>query len=287
MGGRRYMLPPAGDRCVLQPHRKYTQLVLNWAFFIFICSTDWSCGTASSPRSQSKCKVCPWRDTSRWDHSVDVLFYNKANLLMSWWNPWVINLMFPSQTFAWTTRSEPNWRTWSTNTMPSWRVRTSRKARCREESPAREAEGKRDTGGWTRHTDLGAVCCFFFKLNFFRFVFFICSRSKVVRRVSVNERSSLYRREHQKEAMVWQERGRQPEPQDDDEDRQTDNELHQRAVMVVICSFVCFIRLQSVSEILCNHLSNLGGEVMTFYKYLTLLTNIFPVKIHCSFLNLH
>ncbi|XP_037829034.1 protein phosphatase 1 regulatory subunit 16A [Kryptolebias marmoratus] len=60
------------------------------------------------------------------------------------------------------------------------------------------------------------------------------SRGKVVRRVSVNERSSLYRREHQKEAIVWQERGRQPEPQDDDEDRQTDNELHQHAVMVAV-----------------------------------------------------
>uniref|UniRef100_I3KAH3 Glutamic--pyruvic transaminase n=1 Tax=Oreochromis niloticus TaxID=8128 RepID=I3KAH3_ORENI len=59
------------------------------------------------------------------------------------------------------------------------------------------------------------------------------SRGKVVRRVSVNERSSLYRREHHKEAMVWQERGRQPEPQDDDEDRQTDNELHQHATMVM------------------------------------------------------
>lgn len=47
-----------------------------------------------------------------------------------------------------------------------------------------------------------------------------------MRRVSVNERSSLYRREHHKEAMVWQERGRQPEePQDEDEDRQTDAEL--------------------------------------------------------------
>ncbi|XP_023272596.1 protein phosphatase 1 regulatory subunit 16A isoform X2 [Seriola lalandi dorsalis] len=57
------------------------------------------------------------------------------------------------------------------------------------------------------------------------------SRGKVVRRVSVNERSSLYRREHHKEAMVWQERGRQPDPQDDDEDRQTDNELHQHATM--------------------------------------------------------
>lgn len=55
--------------------------------------------------------------------------------------------------------------------------------------------------------------------------------SKVVRRVSVNERSSLYRREHHKEAMVWQERGRQLEPQDDDEDRQTDNELHLHAMV--------------------------------------------------------
>ncbi|XP_030631508.1 protein phosphatase 1 regulatory subunit 16A [Chanos chanos] len=58
------------------------------------------------------------------------------------------------------------------------------------------------------------------------------SRGKVVRRVSVNERSSLYRREHHKEAMVWQERGRQIEPADDDEDRQTDAELNQHAVMV-------------------------------------------------------
>lgn len=59
-----------------------------------------------------------------------------------------------------------------------------------------------------------------------------CLYSKVGRRVSVNERSSLYRREHHKEAMVWQERGRQPEPQDDDEDRQTDNELNQHATRV-------------------------------------------------------
>lgn len=60
----------------------------------------------------------------------------------------------------------------------------------------------------------------------------LCPNSKVVRRVSVNERSSLYRREHHKEAMVWQERGRQPEPHDDDEDRQTDNELNQQAAVV-------------------------------------------------------
>lgn len=55
----------------------------------------------------------------------------------------------------------------------------------------------------------------------------------MVRRVSVNERSSLYRREHHKEAIVWQERGRQSEPQDDDEDRQTDNELHQQHAATV------------------------------------------------------
>uniref|UniRef100_A0A671NLB9 Protein phosphatase 1 regulatory subunit 16A-like n=1 Tax=Sinocyclocheilus anshuiensis TaxID=1608454 RepID=A0A671NLB9_9TELE len=52
------------------------------------------------------------------------------------------------------------------------------------------------------------------------------SRGKVVRRTSVNERSSLYRREHQKEAKVWQERGRQTDALDDDEDRQTDAELN-------------------------------------------------------------
>uniref|UniRef100_A0A4W6CAG5 Protein phosphatase 1 regulatory subunit 16A n=1 Tax=Lates calcarifer TaxID=8187 RepID=A0A4W6CAG5_LATCA len=40
----------------------------------------------------------------------------------------------------------------------------------------------------------------------------VCLCSKVVRRVSVNERSSLYRREHHKEAMVWQERGRHAAP---------------------------------------------------------------------------
>ncbi|XP_055032458.2 protein phosphatase 1 regulatory subunit 16A [Misgurnus anguillicaudatus] len=50
------------------------------------------------------------------------------------------------------------------------------------------------------------------------------SRGKVVKRSSVNERSSLYRREHQKEAMVWQER--QTEALEDDEDRQTDAELN-------------------------------------------------------------
>lgn len=72
----------------------------------------------------------------------------------------------------------------------------------------------------------------------------ICLYSKVVRRVSVNERSSLYRREHHKEAMVWQERGRQPEPQDDDEDRQTDNELNQHATMVSKLSVVTFSSLK-------------------------------------------
>lgn len=52
------------------------------------------------------------------------------------------------------------------------------------------------------------------------------SRGKVVRRTSVNERSSLYRREHHKEAMVWQDRGRQDrQTEDEDEDKQTDAEL--------------------------------------------------------------
>lgn len=54
----------------------------------------------------------------------------------------------------------------------------------------------------------------------------------MVRRVSVNERSSLYRREHRKEAMVWQELGPQREPQDEDEDRLTDNELNQQSTVV-------------------------------------------------------
>lgn len=60
----------------------------------------------------------------------------------------------------------------------------------------------------------------------------VCVYSKVVRRTSVNERSSLYRREHQKEAKVWQERGRQTDALDDDEDRQTDAELNLHASLV-------------------------------------------------------
>uniref|UniRef100_A0A3Q3NKZ6 Protein phosphatase 1, regulatory subunit 16A n=1 Tax=Mastacembelus armatus TaxID=205130 RepID=A0A3Q3NKZ6_9TELE len=56
------------------------------------------------------------------------------------------------------------------------------------------------------------------------------SSGKVGRRVSVNKRSRLYRQEHHEEAMVWQERVQQPE-QDEDEDKQTDNELHQHATM--------------------------------------------------------
>ncbi|KAM3928902.1 protein phosphatase 1 regulatory subunit 16A [Leptodactylus fuscus] len=46
------------------------------------------------------------------------------------------------------------------------------------------------------------------------------SRGKVVRRVSVTERTNLYRREHQKEAMVWQQRGaRESEVQDEEEEK--------------------------------------------------------------------
>uniref|UniRef100_A0A673GMI4 Protein phosphatase 1 regulatory subunit 16A-like n=1 Tax=Sinocyclocheilus rhinocerous TaxID=307959 RepID=A0A673GMI4_9TELE len=62
------------------------------------------------------------------------------------------------------------------------------------------------------------------------------SRGKVVRHTSVNERSSLYRREHQKEAKVWQERGRQTDALDDDEDRQTDAELNLHAALVRNCT---------------------------------------------------
>lgn len=82
-----------------------------------------------------------------------------------------------------------------------------------------------------------------------------------MRRVSVNERSSLYRREHHKEAMVWQERGRQPEPQDDDEDRQTDNELHQHATMVIKLHF----KHISVTEYVENKL-NVGLNVLPMFQ---------------------
>ncbi|XP_062835946.1 protein phosphatase 1 regulatory subunit 16A [Anolis carolinensis] len=54
------------------------------------------------------------------------------------------------------------------------------------------------------------------------------SRGKVVRRVSVSERTSLYRREHEKEAIVWQQQaaeGEAAEGEVDDEDKQTDAEL--------------------------------------------------------------
>uniref|UniRef100_A0A8C3YU63 Protein phosphatase 1 regulatory subunit 16A n=1 Tax=Catagonus wagneri TaxID=51154 RepID=A0A8C3YU63_9CETA len=50
------------------------------------------------------------------------------------------------------------------------------------------------------------------------------SRGKVVRRVSLTQRASLYRKEHAQEAVVWQ----QPPPTsplEEDEDRQTDSEL--------------------------------------------------------------
>ncbi|XP_068604175.1 protein phosphatase 1 regulatory subunit 16A [Brachionichthys hirsutus] len=83
------------------------------------------------------------------------------------------------------------------------------------------------------------------------------SRGKVVRRVSVNERSSLYRREHHKEAIVWQERGRQPEPQDDDEDRQTDNELNQRAPPVR--SLSCMSRFEQLEPADGKMLSGVGN----------------------------
>ncbi|NXT51854.1 PP16A phosphatase, partial [Pluvianellus socialis] len=51
------------------------------------------------------------------------------------------------------------------------------------------------------------------------------SRGKVVRRVSVSERTDLYRKEHQREAIVWQRAGRRAS---EDEDGQTDAELRRR-----------------------------------------------------------
>ncbi|XP_069588278.1 protein phosphatase 1 regulatory subunit 16A [Ranitomeya imitator] len=57
------------------------------------------------------------------------------------------------------------------------------------------------------------------------------SRGKVVRRVSVTERTNLYRREHQKEAMVWQQRGSREsevEAQDDEEEKPAAAEIQQQ-----------------------------------------------------------
>ncbi|KAM6171246.1 protein phosphatase 1 regulatory subunit 16A [Erethizon dorsatum] len=52
------------------------------------------------------------------------------------------------------------------------------------------------------------------------------SRGKVVRRVSLTQRTNLYRKEHAQEAIVWQQPPpTSPEPLEDDEDRQTDAEL--------------------------------------------------------------
>lgn len=47
------------------------------------------------------------------------------------------------------------------------------------------------------------------------------SRGKVVRRVSLTQRTDMYRKEHAQEAVVWQ----QPAPPQDDEDHQADAEL--------------------------------------------------------------
>ncbi|XP_069477887.1 protein phosphatase 1 regulatory subunit 16A [Ambystoma mexicanum] len=55
------------------------------------------------------------------------------------------------------------------------------------------------------------------------------SRGKVVRRVSVTERSNMYRREHAKEAIVWQQaEQRDSEAELEDEDRLTNSELQQQ-----------------------------------------------------------
>lgn len=54
----------------------------------------------------------------------------------------------------------------------------------------------------------------------------LCSPRKVVRRVSLTQRTSLYRKEHAQEAIVWQQPPpTSPEPPEEDEDGQTDTEL--------------------------------------------------------------
>lgn len=50
---------------------------------------------------------------------------------------------FAFQIYVLMRKSEPNWWTWSTNMMPSWRARTGRKAHCKDEHLAQEAEGER------------------------------------------------------------------------------------------------------------------------------------------------
>lgn len=64
---------------------------------------------------------------------------------------------------------------------------------------------------------------------------------------------------------MWQERGRQPEPQDDDEDRQTDQELHQHASAVSRLSSPTSDRSQGCLDPLLNSFSGCfqaagGGE---------------------------
>nr|XP_033791084.1 protein phosphatase 1 regulatory subunit 16A isoform X2 [Geotrypetes seraphini] len=55
------------------------------------------------------------------------------------------------------------------------------------------------------------------------------SRGKVVRRVSVTERTNLYRKEHEQEASVWKQvRQRETETEQEDEDRQTNAELQEQ-----------------------------------------------------------
>ncbi|XP_027713639.1 protein phosphatase 1 regulatory subunit 16A [Vombatus ursinus] len=59
------------------------------------------------------------------------------------------------------------------------------------------------------------------------------SRGKVVRRVSVTERTHLYRKEHAREAIVWQQQpSTAAEPPEEDEDKQTDAELQPQAVEI-------------------------------------------------------
>ncbi|NXV92656.1 PP16A phosphatase, partial [Calonectris borealis] len=82
-----------------------------------------------------------------------------------------------------------------------------------------ELKQKRDAGGGTRQSRKSLLQ---------RRASSAGSRGKVVRRVSLSERTDLYRREHQREAIVWQRAARRDS---EDEDRQTDAELRRRSAV--------------------------------------------------------
>ncbi|KAM9306031.1 protein phosphatase 1 regulatory subunit 16A-like, partial [Gastrophryne carolinensis] len=70
------------------------------------------------------------------------------------------------------------------------------------------------------------------------------SRGKVVRRVSVTERTDRYRREHQKEAMVWQQRGARASELHDDEDA-NNAEPQQQSRPSFLMPALCVLQVES------------------------------------------